>query len=91
MEGRVLMKILDRAFTGADCVDFLKHLLRQVKGNVIVIWDGASIHRGKAVKEFLRSEPARPAPDSAACVCAGVESCRGNVAMAEASDGQYLL
>jgi transposase len=59
MEGRVLMKILNRAFTGVDCVDFLKHLLRQVKGNVIVIWDGASIHRGKAVKEFLRTEPAR--------------------------------
>lgn len=59
IEGRVLIKIQNRAFTGADCVDFLKHLLRQVKGNLIVIWDGARIHHGTVVKEFLGTEPAR--------------------------------
>ena len=59
MCGRVLMKIQDHAFTGVDCVEFLKHILRQVKGNVIVIWDGASIHQGKAVREYLRSGASR--------------------------------
>jgi transposase len=53
-EGRVLMKVLDRSFTGEDSVEFLKHILRQIKGKVIVIWDGAKIHHGEAVKEFLR-------------------------------------
>lgn len=53
LDGRVLMKVLDRSFTGKDCVDFLKHILRQVKGKVIVIWDGAKIHHGEAVKGYL--------------------------------------
>ena len=32
---------------------FLKHLLRQIAGNLMVIWDGLPAHRGKAVKAFL--------------------------------------
>ena len=55
VDGRVLTKVLDRSFTGEDCVDFLKHILRQVKGKVTVIWDGAKIHHGEAVKEYLRA------------------------------------
>lgn len=34
-------------------VRFLKQLLRQVSGKLTVIWDGAPIHRGQAVREFL--------------------------------------
>ncbi len=35
-------------------VRFLKHLLRQIVGKLLVVWDGGSpIHRPKAVKEFL--------------------------------------
>ncbi len=44
-----------RAFTGEEVVRFLKHLLRHLPGKLQVIWDGASIHRSRAVKDFLRA------------------------------------
>jgi transposase len=44
-----------RAFKGEDVVRFLKHLLRQIAGKLLVVWDGSPIHRGRAVKDFLAS------------------------------------
>jgi transposase len=32
-----------------------KHLMRQIPGKLLVIWDGSPIHRGGAVKDFLSS------------------------------------
>jgi transposase len=54
-DGRVLSRIRESNFKGDSIVDFLKHVLRNVAGKVILIWDGASIHCGQAVKDFLRS------------------------------------
>ena len=34
---------------------FLRHLLRQIEGKLLVIWDGSPIHRGGAVKAFVAS------------------------------------
>ena len=34
-------------------VKFLQHLLRHLPGKLLVLWDGAPIHRSKVVKEFL--------------------------------------
>ena len=54
-EGRLLTATRrDRSFDGAGVVAFLRHLLRQVPGRLMVLWDGASIHRGKAVRELLK-------------------------------------
>ncbi len=39
---------------GLAVCDFLRHLLRHLRGRVIVIWDNASIHRGKPVREMCR-------------------------------------
>jgi transposase len=36
---------------------FLKDLLRHLRGNVIVLWDNASIHKGADLVEYLRSRP----------------------------------
>lgn len=55
LEGRVLIKVQEKAFTGEGSVDFLKHILREVPGKVFVIWDGAKIHSCEAVKQFLSS------------------------------------
>ena len=38
-------------------VAFLRDLLRHLRGNVIVIWDGGSNHKGPVVREFLRRFP----------------------------------
>ncbi len=51
--GRVLMQVQEEAFRGPRVVRFLKHLLRQIPGKLLVIWDGAPIHRSKVVKAFL--------------------------------------
>jgi transposase len=51
--GRLLMEVQERAFKGVGVVRFLTHLLRHIDGKVLVIWDGAPIHRDEAVKTFL--------------------------------------
>ena len=52
--GKLYMMIQEVAFRGPAIVRFLKHLLRQISGKLLVIWDGLPAHRGQAVKAFLR-------------------------------------
>lgn len=52
-EGKLYMMEQDRALKGPDVVRFLGHLLRQIAGKLLVVWDGSPIHRSKAVKRFL--------------------------------------
>ncbi|WP_338251022.1 IS630 family transposase [Dictyobacter halimunensis] len=52
-EGRLFMQSQSRSYKGEDVVSFLKHLLRHIPGKLLVIWDGSSIHRCQAVKDFL--------------------------------------
>jgi len=55
LEGKLYMIEQGRAFKGEDVVRFLKHLMRQIPGKLLIIWDGSPIHRGAAVKDFLAS------------------------------------
>jgi transposase len=55
LEGKLYMMEQERAFKGEDVVRPLRHLLRQVPGKLLVIWDGSPIHRARAVKDFLAS------------------------------------
>jgi transposase len=59
LEGKLYMIEQERAFKGEDVVRFLKHLMGQIEGKLLVIWDGAPIHRSRAVKDFLASGAAR--------------------------------
>ena len=43
----------ERSFKGEDVVRLLKHLMRQIPGKLLIIWDGSPIHRGGALKDFL--------------------------------------
>lgn len=54
--GEIYMMMQERAYRSPDCVRFLKHLTRQVGRKVIVIWDGAPIHRSKVVKAYLAGD-----------------------------------
>ena len=58
LDGHLLTWQLDHACRGQDCVYFLRHVLRQIPGKVLLIWDGLPAHRSKAVKDFLRTEAA---------------------------------
>ena len=55
LEGKLYMLEQDRALKGEDVVRFLGPLLRQIEGNLLVVWDGSPIHRSQAVKDFLAS------------------------------------
>jgi DDE superfamily endonuclease len=59
LEGKLYMLEQERAFKGGDVVRFLKHLMRQIPGKLLIIWDGSPIHRGGAVKDFLASGASR--------------------------------
>jgi transposase len=43
----------------SDVVAFLEHLLREVSGRIVLIWDGAPIHRSHVIKEFLADSAAQ--------------------------------
>ena len=58
-DGRLFTHIQDRAFTGESIVGFLRQLLRQIPGLLTIVWDGATIHRCQAVKDFLAAGAAR--------------------------------
>jgi transposase len=59
LDGKLYMIEQERAFKGEDVVRFLKHLLHQIPGKLLLIWDGSPIHRGGAVKDFLASGASR--------------------------------
>src|SRR5215217_4212371 len=44
---------------GEDALRFLKHLMGQIPGKLLVIWEGSPVHRGGVVKDFLASGAAR--------------------------------
>lgn len=52
-KGKIIMQTQDHSYKGPDVVRFLQLLLREIPGKLLVIWDGAPIHRCQAVKEFL--------------------------------------
>lgn len=53
LQGKLYMMALGRSLKSPDVVRFLKHLLRHIPGKILVLWDGAPIHRGQVVKDFL--------------------------------------
>jgi len=41
-------------FRSPQVADFLRYLLRHLRGKVIVVWDNASIHKGEPIRALLR-------------------------------------
>jgi transposase len=52
-EGKLYCHSQDHAIDSADGIVFLEHLRREVSGRMVIIWDGAPIHRRHRPKEFL--------------------------------------
>jgi putative transposase len=40
----------DHAIDAGDVVAFLEHLLREMAGRMVVVWDGAPIHRSRTIQ-----------------------------------------
>jgi transposase len=58
-EGKLYFHAQDHAMNSADVVAFLEPLLREVPGRLIIIWDGAPIHRSRVMKAFLANGAAQ--------------------------------
>ena len=52
-DGRLFLRVQGHAYKSADVVEFLRQLLRCLRGRVLVLWDGAPIHRSRVIKDFL--------------------------------------
>jgi len=57
--GRLFLTVQERAVGGADAAGFLRRVLRLVRGPLLVIWDGAPIHRAAPIKALLASKAGR--------------------------------
>ena len=52
-EGQLYFHSQDHSLNSDDVVACLEHLLREVLGRMVIIWDGAPMHRSHLIKEFL--------------------------------------
>jgi transposase len=50
--GRLLLQVQAEPLRGPTVVGCLRHLLRHLPGKLLVIWDGAPLHRAHPVKDF---------------------------------------
>ena len=56
---RLLSRTWDGAINGKRVVALLQQILHQVPGKVLLVWDGAAIHRCQEVKQFLAAGAAQ--------------------------------
>ncbi len=59
LEGRLFLPIREQHDDRAAVVGFLRVLLRTIPGKRFVIWDGAPIHKGQPIKDFLKRGAAK--------------------------------
>ena len=57
--GKLYMMVQEEAYRSPAVVRFLRHLHRHIRGKVLVLWDGAPIHRSNVIKEFLAAGAAK--------------------------------
>ena len=59
VEGRLFLQVRADTYDSAAVVGFLRVLLRKIPGKVLVSWDGSPIHKGQAIKAFLKRGAAK--------------------------------
>jgi putative transposase len=53
LDGRLFLQVRTGAYNTTAVVGFLRVLLRHIRGKLLIIWDGAPIHKGRAIQDFL--------------------------------------
>lgn len=56
-QGELVFHSRDSPYDTAGIIEFLKLLLEKVPEKILIVWDGASIHKSKKLKEFLAESP----------------------------------
>lgn len=49
-------RLYPKAIKAPQVVDFLGHLLRQLRRKLLVVWDGLPAHRATLVREFIAAQ-----------------------------------
>ena len=57
--GKLYMQVQATPFRSPQVVGFLQRLHRHIRGKVLVLWDGAPIHRSNVIKEYLAAGAAK--------------------------------
>ncbi len=48
---------VDGSFKQPDIIQFLRTLLRHIRGQILLFWDGGGPHRGPVLRRFLKRRP----------------------------------
>jgi transposase len=56
---RFCFQIHKGSIKSSQVVEFIKHLQRHLRARLLIIWDGAAIHRSKLVQDYLASTKGR--------------------------------
>ncbi len=59
LDGGRFFQLREQTFTSAGGVGFLRVVLRKLHGTLLVIWDGAPIHKGQPINDFLKRGAAK--------------------------------
>jgi transposase len=46
-------RLFQGSIKGPQVIEFLEHLQRHLPGRLLLVWDGATIHRSKLVREYI--------------------------------------
>lgn len=57
--GQLYFGLQARAYKSEDVVEFIKKLRRQIRKPLLIIWDGAPIHKGRAIADYLATGAAK--------------------------------
>jgi len=52
-DGQLYLRLQTESFDSLGVITFLKQLLEEIEGKLLIIWDGAPIHRSREIKLFL--------------------------------------
>lgn len=47
----------DKNIKSPEVAQFLRHLLKHIRGHVVLLWDGSRTHKGVMVREFIYKHP----------------------------------
>ena len=53
---RLSVRAYDHTLSGEQVIEFLKQLVRQISGEIVLVWDRHPIHKRKAVQKFIKAE-----------------------------------
>jgi transposase len=59
LDGQLFLQVRNGAYNAAAVVGFLRILLRKIRGKILIIWDGAPIHKGPPIQDFLKRGAAK--------------------------------